>query len=562
LRQYPRRGLNLKYGERANDKQLDAFIAQQKGRRGPNRGLAATPKTVTSPGGARRRGDVTRAANTQQKKEAETALEKFFREAEEKIEEANNANESRYNQIMGDLDARYNRVMDRIQNFGHAARADLQERAAEALGNIHANLSARGLGNSTVLAAFQQRNARDLAREQQRLSETVDTRAMNADMQMTADKAGFMERREDVAPDWGQIQEMAMKYGLGNEGRGFADTAQGLPPGPQAVVNDYRNQGGGSWAPPPGAVAAGRNRGPMFWGNPYQNMSFLTGGTLQGGGPGYTYTPTERGASKALWDTMKAGQQYELGATDVPLPPRLPPGPVQIYKPNETDVPIPPNFRNRPVPGRSGMGVTNKDPGRAGMGVDQSPGRSGMGLQDYPSMAPPQPRQPMKRYGPPKPVSEFNTEPPPLKRYPVPSPTLGVPNLDELKDAYRPYVDFFNKTNRPPKEYLQDAGNYIPNQQEVGSAYRNLPGVQRAGEILSKPPRAYLQDLDRRYDTPSYQELSAAYQSQPGVQRAGEILSKPPKSYLQDLSERYDMPSLREIGAAYKYYNKPLKDFF
>jgi hypothetical protein len=186
----------------------------------------------------------------------------------------------RRDQILSDLDARYNRVMDRINNFGHAARADLQERAAEAMGNIHANLSARGLGNSTVLAAFMQRNARDLAREQQRLSETVDTRAMNADMQMTADKAGFMERIEENAPDWGQIQEMAMRYGLGNEGRGFNAGAQqqqqggidpNLPPGATRTV---RNADGTTstftgaqpqqqWAPPPGAVAAGRNRGPM-----------------------------------------------------------------------------------------------------------------------------------------------------------------------------------------------------------------------------------------------------------------------------------------------------------
>ena len=283
LRNIPDRGLTFKFNETANDKQLEQFIAQQKGtkRRGPNRGLVTD--ATKNPATARRKGAVRRAAGTREKKDAETAIEKFFREAEEKIEEANNANETRYNQIMGDLDARYNRVMDRIGNFGVAARADLQERAAEALGNIHANLSARGLGNSTVLAAFQQRNARDLAREQQRLSETVDTRAMNADMQMTSDKAGFMERREDVAPDWGQLQEMAMKYGVGNEGRGFnaqEDQAEQVQ-GPTRLLtqNDYRNQGGGQWAPPPGAVAAGRNRGPLMLGgfNPMGILNNMAG---------------------------------------------------------------------------------------------------------------------------------------------------------------------------------------------------------------------------------------------------------------------------------------------
>lgn len=323
---YRPQGLALPWGETANETQLDQFIAQQKGRRGPNRGLAPAQQVTT-----RRRDDVMRAAGTKEKQDAETALEKFFREAEEKIEEANDANKKRRDQILSDLDARYSRVMDRIQNFGHAARADLQERAAEAMGNIHANLSARGLGNSTVLAAFMQRNARDLAREQQRLSETVDTRAMNADMQMTSDKAGFMERIEENAPDWGQIQEMAMRYGQGNEGRGF-NAGQGaaqqggidpnLPPGATRTVQNADGttstftgaQPQQQWAPPPGAVGARRNMGPLVASgfNPQGILNNMAG----------------MGAYRQPWNVnRREGPQdsnYAPGATDVPNNPAAP----------------------------------------------------------------------------------------------------------------------------------------------------------------------------------------------------------------------------------------------
>lgn len=328
-------GQNLKYGESADEKALSAFSAQQKGgRRGTNRSL--TPKKTTK---TRRMADMGIAARGQKKRDVENDLQKFFREAEEKIEEANSANESRYKEIMGDLDDRYNRVMSRIGNFGQAARADLQERAAEALGNISANLSARGLGNSTILSSFQQRNARDLAREQQRLSEIVDTRAMNADMKMTADKAGFMERREDVAPDYNMLMQLSAKYGRGNEGQGFNDNG--------GMLNQVQNQPQQyQQSLPPGAVAAGRNRGPITM-NGFNPMGYMQNMAGWGAGPGYTYTPQDK--------PEPYKDYYKLGETDVPLPPiDRPYGPEQVYESGATDVPLPPPLR--PDPSRASIG--------------------------------------------------------------------------------------------------------------------------------------------------------------------------------------------------------------
>ena len=272
-RQYPRRGQEFQYGQSANEQQLTEFMRQQGAPSMQNRSFqgntvvqnkpAVAPpaapvyrgrKTVKkresnlgfASGGANpglvpynaatsnRQAQLTNAANTKSVQDAESDLDKFFREAEEKIEEANSANKSRRDDIMQRLDDKYNRVMDRIDNFGEAARSDLEERAAESLGNIQANLSARGLGNSTIMASFIQRNKRDLAREQQRLSEAVDTRTMNADVQMTDQQTGFLERINENAPDYGQLMELSARYGRGNDGQGFREPEEIPQEAPQA----------------------------------------------------------------------------------------------------------------------------------------------------------------------------------------------------------------------------------------------------------------------------------------------------------------------------------------
>lgn len=257
-------GLRLKYGVAPNDSQLDQWIKQNGGYpSGTNKGLMNNKPGSTS----NRKHQVSKAAELSKVKAAKTDLEKFFESAEKKVLEANDANRKRRDTILKDLDDRYNRVMDRIGNFGVAARADLQERSAEALGNIQANLSARGLGNSTIMASFMQRNQRDLAREQQRVSEMVDTRAMNADMKMTSEKTGFLERINENAPDYNQLMNLAAKYGEGNAGQGFNAGGQqqgGLAQGAVNTNIDNRQQGGGFF---PGAVAAGSNRGPIFAGD-------------------------------------------------------------------------------------------------------------------------------------------------------------------------------------------------------------------------------------------------------------------------------------------------------
>ena len=388
-RKYPNRGQSLRYGRAANDQELSEFMRQQGApsmTRGVNKGLVS--KKVENS----RKRQVAGAAGRKAFSDAKTEIQKFFEAAEGKIEEANNANKARRDDIMKRLDAKYNRVMGRIDNFGHAARADLQERAAESLGNIQANLSARGLGNSTIMASFIQRNQRDLAREQQRLSEMVDTRAMNADMQMTDNQTGFLERINENAPDYGQLMELALKYGQGGGGGqqgqqgggpqidpnmapGTTRTVQNADGTAQTFIGQQMQQQGGGL--PPGAVGAGRNRGPI-WAGDMGVGNFLQGirNSQAPNGQYGAYNYNSGGVEgsqrpKQVWepgatDVPNQGpRQYADGATDLNMPYGPENAPDPVWPEGATDMKMPYGPKNAPTaPGRAGFGIPEpwKDP--------------------------------------------------------------------------------------------------------------------------------------------------------------------------------------------------------
>lgn len=153
--------------------------------------------------------DVTRAANAN----AQNALQQLAADFQRQQDEANFQNEMRYQQGLGENAYLRQRNQERVKNFGEAAKQDLEERFKQSLGDVSAGLVSRGLGNSTVLSAFEAKNARDKARELQRLSEMVDDRASRYDTADTQNLVGFVERRDDIAPDFNQLAQLAQAYG-------------------------------------------------------------------------------------------------------------------------------------------------------------------------------------------------------------------------------------------------------------------------------------------------------------------------------------------------------------
>ena len=139
----------------------------------------------------------------------QSTLQQFIDQAQSRYDEANAANKERYADILQRLEGRYERNMARVDNWGLAAEGDARERAAEAFGNVQANLSARGLGNASIADAFRQRNARDLDRNLQQISEQRDSRAAQYDQALSKDVTDFMASRYDNAPKMSDVIQLA-----------------------------------------------------------------------------------------------------------------------------------------------------------------------------------------------------------------------------------------------------------------------------------------------------------------------------------------------------------------
>lgn len=214
------RGMTFRSGETPTDTQVKQFINARGGNPYQRElmGLSGNKKIT------RRQvaNALTRAGAAEQ-----STLASFLQDAQDRLNEANEANKQRYEDILKRLEARYERGMERVSNWGKTAEADARESAFEAMAGIQANLSARGLGNSTIVEAFRQRNARDLNRNLTQISEMRDSRAAQYDQALSGDIASFMERRTDKAPDFGQIAALAQAYGVGGGGQGFAGQDMG-----------------------------------------------------------------------------------------------------------------------------------------------------------------------------------------------------------------------------------------------------------------------------------------------------------------------------------------------
>ena len=153
-------------------------------------------------------------------------FEKLVADSQAKEDEANRQNQLRYDQVLGSQDALYDRTMGEVDNWGNVQRQLNDEKAAETLSAIKADMAARGIANSNVTPAFQQRNARDLALTQQDLSERKSARRIGYDTALTQDQNAFIERRNDVGPDQNALMQLALEYGRSGNGTGSLPQAQ------------------------------------------------------------------------------------------------------------------------------------------------------------------------------------------------------------------------------------------------------------------------------------------------------------------------------------------------
>lgn len=229
-------GVGLTYGVTPNDAQIDAMFRQQYG----------SPAVARRMGG----GSGANAASMASSMGASPGTElfaKLVQSFQDKIDEANAANDARYNEALGEATDLRSRNQDRVQNWGVAASQDIDERMKETLSNQRAHLASRGMLNSTIMPSFEGRVARDTAREQQRVSEMRDSRASQYDSSDTERRMGILERREDVAPSYEQLINLATQYGQSGMGQGM-DAVRAEIAG---LRNQVNNQGYQRMSGPP-----------------------------------------------------------------------------------------------------------------------------------------------------------------------------------------------------------------------------------------------------------------------------------------------------------------------
>jgi hypothetical protein len=205
-------GLNLTHGVSPSDADVYRYMNMRGGQRvvnGAEAGRQVSRMTAEDAGGPSAEPELT---------PEQQYLMQFAQSLQSERDKANAANLKRYNEVHGLQTALGQRNQERVGNWGEAQRQLNEESAKATLGNMTANLASRGLSNSTILPAFQQRNARDLALQQQQLSEMRDSRLAEYDTRDTNNLAGLIERREDVAPSLDSLMQLAMEFGRSGDG--------------------------------------------------------------------------------------------------------------------------------------------------------------------------------------------------------------------------------------------------------------------------------------------------------------------------------------------------------
>ena len=128
---------------------------------------------------------------------------------------ANKANEQRYQDILGQYDT-----------LGKAGETRIQQTEQQAQAKSTQDLTARGLGNTTITSAASRGIASDAEASRQQLQEGI-----------TQQKVGVMERKTEQGPDMSMYANLLQKAAAGQQGNK-------LGPGGRTLVSG----GTGDWA--------------------------------------------------------------------------------------------------------------------------------------------------------------------------------------------------------------------------------------------------------------------------------------------------------------------------
>lgn len=152
-------------------------------------------------------------------------LQNFLAQADKAQAEAKAKNESRYQEILGGYNQRTADAEATLGKLGATERMAIEDRYQTGRASADQDLISRGLGNTTVRSSVMRGYDTERDRALTRLSEDRANLRLQYMPTLEGDRLGFMERRNDVGPDLGQMAQLSAA--LGQSGFGLPGNVQG-----------------------------------------------------------------------------------------------------------------------------------------------------------------------------------------------------------------------------------------------------------------------------------------------------------------------------------------------
>ncbi len=192
--------------------------------------------------------------------------------------------------VLQGMNDRYTRNMKDLEGAGQQEASDIRDSWASQGANAQQDLTARGLGGTTIMPTMKQGIQRQQNNDLGRLNERVRQQRIDTDSRLSGDALGalsafnqtyadaaknygnqnfafqtgvtkdalnFQERRDDVGPDFGQYAQLAMKLGAGGATVPGGSAATGAGAGGPAG-------GGAGGAGAPGSAVAAKPLAPYM----------------------------------------------------------------------------------------------------------------------------------------------------------------------------------------------------------------------------------------------------------------------------------------------------------
>lgn len=145
--------------------------------------------------------------------EQASLLKQLMTEMQGKMDAANTANESRYQQGLAGYNDMLNNANTTLDSISGQAKKDIAQNYTNLGAQAQQNLVGRGLTGTSVPLNMNMKLASQQSGDLSRLADQTAQQRLQYQTGIQGDKLGFIERRNDVGPDYGQYLDLVKQYG-------------------------------------------------------------------------------------------------------------------------------------------------------------------------------------------------------------------------------------------------------------------------------------------------------------------------------------------------------------